>query len=709
MTPSSPHQRAHPAYTFDTSLFLLDTDAPSTLSEPLRAALPARSNGLSPTATTTTTAATPGWAHTPASDNSYSIVSPAQSYLAPTVSSPAHNISGNTTPGFDTLDDLDLPDFNEVYPATPSATVSPRPVVKVEEAQPGSTSSDSSGLAGSHVRIERGDDGSWRGGLDPATRGNEMLPYSLRDQEIEMKKQEKNADVEEWLRRSSVELPRRAVGLAPPTQQRRRARSVGDIRMREGWVDGQPVGPARAEEDNDDEEEEGGVVEDDSSVDSDWREGSLDDEDPQRPPSISELARAEEDDAERERRERELDPEFHPNPRQFFSQHPWNDIVAPVTRGASLGMRNQPNSANAAILKFKQYAENIETASRVATFGSNMTKGRRNSTGNADKVLGGPLKRLSFGRDKSKPPGPQRKPSIWGEFRTGLKRSLSNSGGNKAPGVGVRRINSGDKSASPFAPSILGTSFRGEKPNQKVETSTVRSAFGQMASPLMAAGAGKGSHGATPTSPLSRQPSGVPGIMHRVSRSRSKSELQRQHIFGVVTSLVGPVLPQSPPDDPSEPSPGSMVKKFTFGEESQRRGTAEARKLLSPLDAHRHELDDDGDEDMDDASSYGQVAQEEKPQKLEITPTYDGFVANVRLLTPHLGDKLVERIAQEQCKRFKKLVDHRHKHLAALAASGHCSNNQKCRPTIGAIGVSSDTAINVTGGHKRVLSSDTGT
>jgi hypothetical protein len=732
-----------------------------------------------------------------------------------------NGISGNTTPGYDILGEvsgvLDIHDLSERvnslptlnipdqehqedvefgippnsagssgYPPSPRLTASPSPahmspkvttsrpsynspiVVKLEPSTPTDnrslcSSSSSSGMAGEeHPAIRRDEDGSWQGGIDPSERGTEYLPFSIKDLEFERLKQEKNAEVEEWLRMSAQQLPRQPIagGLAAPKDGRRRSRSVSDFRASQVFVNGKPVGPPMTgdsctngigiviDDDANDEDDDDSSV---ASVDSAWKEGSLDEQMQadvvkEIPPSDLDLKMTETDE-DRLQSQLENDPALLPKPRQFFRAHPWDDLRGPILRGATMVHRNQPSTSNVAIMKFKRCADNIETASRVATFGSNMTKERRNSAGDADQVLPGPLKRLSFGRDKDKDKNQNgatltRRPSIWGGFRSGLKRNLSNAGdkdkdkekakdkdGSSEKEKGEKKDNnrlqspveprrkrgrsfSGLNSSSPFAQGILGPSF-GQP--LRVQTTNVGSAFAQMTSPLIATGAGANQ---PPTSPPTSTSSGVSSVVNRIRRHRSRSDLQRsdlqrKHIFGVVTSLVGPALPgaasvpasasasASPPE--KDVTPG-IAKKFTFGEESQKRGVEGAKKLLSPNDARR----DDEDEEMDDFSP--QTARTPGGTKAalpkhEITPTLDGFAQNVRVLAPGLSPKLVDRIAHEQVKRFKKLVDHRHKHLAALNAHGQCSNGQKCRKVFGAIGVGSDGVVGVTG-HKRGASTD---
>ncbi|RPB02284.1 hypothetical protein L873DRAFT_1673815 [Choiromyces venosus 120613-1] len=654
------------------------------------------------------------------------------------------------------------------------------PVVKVEEFTPqgnemhptpsshvtaGSSSSSGPGATaqgGDNLTVKRGDDGSWKGGLDPVARrevelGLGDLPFSLKEQEIIRGIEAKNADIEDWLSRNT--------NLSVKPADRKRSRSLADFRRR-------PIVPPQSKDDSVrpgengsatgavlfDEDDDTGLpgaydYEDDSSVASSFVDGSLDDpledqdsmDTSEIPPSESELKKtAEEEEAEQKRRE--TDPQYYPRPNQFYSAHPWNDTVAQVGRGAAIASRNQPNTANAAIIKFYRYAENIETASRVATFGSQMSKSRRLSAGDADRFLAdGLLKRLSFGKDKDKEKEKekqlnQRRPSMWNQIPSRLKRGFSNAGdkerekekekekekGKERLGTGLsmegrKRGNSTVSLASTashaFAPLKRGTSWTKSAPKSplKVDTKNIGGAFAQMAS--MAAGAGQSSahtaHTASTAGIISPPARSLSGgfIAQTVRRARSKSDIsssklqKEKPVFGIV-SMLGqyggpPALPIKSPVQSAESE--SLKRNYTFGEESRKRGIA-AAKLLCPPDPHRHDgYDDDDDNDMDDDEMQnnqqtGPPGARPPLPKLDITPNPEGFSQHVRGLTPALHPKLVDRVVYEQGKRFKKLVEHRQKHLAAIKGEKRCTNASKCRGPVGLIGPGGDPSAN---GHKR--------
>lgn len=791
---------------FDTSLFSFYPEVQSTVSQPFHSTIsaprasPSATKILKREAPDSSPPLQPRVSVSPGTNSNFSTFSPA--YLDPRSSSSPNaglgvgGYSGGTTPGFDTLDELPMPDFSELpaddeiapdtlidvdnlklptqYLPSPRQTATPPTSgfttsfhhtsstnIKIENHSPmlsqhphphspmSHNYSTASGLSsGLHPHsttngesvIHRSDDGTWRGGLDPDVRGEEYLPFSINQADYEQVKHEKNAEVEEWLRRSMMMLPRQRTGRVGNTLKvhgdgRRRAKSIADMRSTQQFVDGKPVGEVKIPAQNsstiidDDDEEALESSDDDRSEASDWTEGSLDFSEPQSPAVDEEaLKKAEEDEKQRQR---EQDPDNLPNPRQFFSRQPWADVAPGATRGAPSHYAYQPSTANAAMFRFRQAARNIETASRVATFGSGHT--RRNSAGDAERTRT-LLKQLSFGREnKDKTKDGERRLSIWGNFGKGLKRTLSNagekeqdptrlsttttvSGRQRGSSVSSTKSNSGS-SSSPFAPSKLGPAFglKLDTTGRSKPSGGIGGALASMTSPLMATGAGVQT---IPTSPSGSR-SGASALIDRVRRTRSKSDLQRKHMFGVVSSLVGPVMPLSAEHSPVSPG---VQRKFTFGDESREKGIQNAA-LLSPSSAHRRNTDELflPDHDMPDSAPVSPGHEQEHPPNYHaphhtysdplplpsphppieipqpaIIPTPEGFAHHVATLNPLLPPKLIDRISHEQQKRYRKLIEHRQKHLTHLRTTGHCPNGaSKCRKQIGQVGISSPGSVTI--------------
>ena len=75
-----------------------------------------------------------------------------------------------------------------------------------------------------------------------------------------------------------------------------------------------------------------------------------------------------------------------------------------------------------------------------------------------------------------------------------------------------------------------------------------------------------------------------------------------------------------------------------------------------------------GDDDDDD---HDPVTMDLTVRTDPIIPTYEGFRTNARQLNPRLHDFMVERITQEQMRRYKRLLEFKVKHLNAV-------QNKKC-------------------------------
>lgn len=609
--------------------------------------------------------------------------------------------------------------------------------------------------------VKRGEDGSWVGGIGPTMRSapenDGELVFNLKEQSMQAAMDAKHAEIEDWLKKhpntsgkdgKGSRARATSSGLAAKAK-RHISKSITDLKTKQDPPRVDPAvaakaaalgeictprymrDPATNAADDDDDSS------DDSTVASSFIEGSLDDvlnddesmSTSEAPPTEEDLKKSELEAEEEEQRRLENDPAFLPRPKQFYSR-PWDDIADPIARGAEIAMQSQPQTANAAIMKFRKYADNIETASRVATYGSQTSRRtRRPSSGDVDKTLVGPglLERLTFsGRGES---GHQKRPSLWGHMVKGFgseNKNKDEKGENDNEKSGLGNVGSlgrkrGGSTASSIASSIAsGTPFGPPKPTRSwsrgslmVDTS-VPSAFAQMAG--IGAGIGKSSaHTSTsPPAPPEKRNTGLAMGVNAIKALGSSSKLYKNSkpAFGIV-GLLGqyggpPALPiKSPVGSGSSPG-GKLKQSFTFGEESSQRGIAGVEQLLIPPDPHRHDgYDDDDDDDMDGngdeavaVAASGDSAMETRLPKLNITPNMEGFAAHIREGTPNLHPKLMDRIVSEQLKRYKKLVEHRQKHLAAIKHDGKCANGAKCRGTVGAIGAGGQEGF----GHRRNVS-----
>ncbi|EDN06104.1 predicted protein [Histoplasma mississippiense (nom. inval.)] len=220
----------------------------------------------------------------------------------------------------------------------------------------------------------RADDGSWvassstgQRGLDPACRGDIYVP-SPKEMMEQRKREQKNADVEQWLSVSEVNSEVQdngAFGRRPSRRNklvtfRRRAKSTGDpVATHQQFLDDSKIpGP-------------GVLIDEDSGLEDieDDNDSNTSNKIPETPPAKVDLdSRVElsggyfppvtnDDEAQN----------AEPLPRQFIRARPWQDQL----RNPRIGdTRHQPSTSNAAMSRFGRAAENIETASRAATWGT---------------------------------------------------------------------------------------------------------------------------------------------------------------------------------------------------------------------------------------------------------------------------------------------------------------------------------------------------
>ena len=96
----------------------------------------------------------------------------------------------------------------------------------------------------------------------------------------------------------------------------------------------------------------------------------------------------------------------------------------------------------------------------------------------------------------------------------------------------------------------------------------------------------------------------------------------------------------------------------------------------APAFSNTQDMDDDsGDEDA--VGPDGIVMDLSVRTDLSIIPTYDGFKYHARLLNPRIKDYLLERLTQEQVKRYKRLIEYKSKHAKSVT-SHSCTSKKYC-------------------------------
>ena len=493
-----------------------------------------------------------------------------------------------------------------------------------------------------------------RAGLDPEARAHlsEVQVPNFKDLEEENQRSLKIADVHDWLARSetgndmgSKEPPLLAPHRPRGTGRRQRAKSTGEL----SHANLMRLGADSAVNAGRDIPGPGLLLDEDSIIDeeSDSEVGTeeLGHDDvpslPESPPAAIDVNNLMYEGSRDFRPQETAGRNSSPPP--LFRAKLWQD---PLYDSTDPGTAMQPVTSNDAIKKYNQCAESIETLSRVATWGT-----RRLS----ESDLQGLFNRFTFSeKDRSKPKGERR-----GSFldaavkllpkRRGslLKRKESDSSKAqpaRAPDVEQSKRDSvGSRKESLGVPGPLQrkTSLSKAPKSPKINTGSAVAAMGNQFATLGASGSISATGAVTPANPWT-SPRNV------IQRSRSRSELRGAppspvNITGLWTKQGGPPMPAlaSPPnakEDTSQP------------------------KVMGACD------DDDDDDDM--AEEKG-VTIDFSFRADPIIPTLEGFKANVRQLNPRLPFYMIERVAHEQLRRYKKLMDFKVQHVQA-------TSNQKC-------------------------------
>ncbi|KAI9657202.1 MAG: hypothetical protein M1829_006948 [Trizodia sp. TS-e1964] len=508
----------------------------------------------------------------------------------------------------------------------------------------------------------RAADGSWilnaatgHAGVGPDARAhlNSTTIPTLKEQEETRQIAERNADVAQWLEKSehgsiAGDDPHPAPSgrtRKAKSGHRRRAKSMGDP-VTASHFDALGLDLAAPAPDDSGIPGPGVLLDEESGDDEDGADDYDSEIFDDSPPASAH-------EAQQERPASSVgNDEEEPGPHRFVRARPWHD----PTWGSTVSSRHQPDSSNAAMARFRRRAENIETASRAATWGT-----RRLSEGDVGKLMGpgGLLKQLSFGKDKDKKEPRERRPS--GFFEMTAKKLIP-----KRSGSNLKRKGSGRERVSPAADQsdrTKGEAAGGLAPPQRMGS------LGRPKSPKLSTGiavaamAGQiAAIGGSISANTAPQPSG-PWIGRIIKRTRSTSKAESgRRPYGdsntpglseLMTSIGGPPMPTlaSPPKESenAKPSPPPLGK--------------------------REAIDEDSNDDALMAEAGVKMDLQIRPDP--IIPTPAGFQANVCQLNPRLAAFLVERISHEQTRRYKKLVEYKVAHLNAIN-SRKCSSGAFC-------------------------------
>ena len=353
--------------------------------------------------------------------------------------------------------------------------------------------------------------------------------------------------------------------------------------------------------------------------------------------------------------------------------HPWVD---PFHVRSLEDTPGQPPTSQAALSRFMRRAAEFDAVSRVATWG---TTSRRLSETDLEKFMGreGLFSRLSISKDKNrgkderrgsfleqaaaklllkrnpssykrktseptKPlyPPPEdadygRKDSTHGRKDSlhGRKESLGSRAGSPSIATGLRRMPSINKNSK----------------SPKINTGSAIAAVTTHIAALGGNGSISPTAAASPTGAWSSARNAFKrtrgGDLHRPLQNEM-TEPGIADLWNKQSGLLRPTL-TSPPEDKEVTGPFGPP---TGGEE-----------------------DAESDEIVDEKG----VSMDLLPRNMLIVPTFEGFKINVREINPRLPPYLVDRIGQEQLRRYKKLIEFKVKHAQARQLA-NCSSGTHC-------------------------------
>ncbi len=504
------------------------------------------------------------------------------------------------------------------------------------------------------------DQASGRSGLDPQARNqlqNTEVP-NLKEQEFQAQMELKNQDVEEWLHRS--EPTNQDEIDAHPTRpkasnERHRAKSAGAHALSYANLESLKMTSADSHIPG-----PGVLINEESGDEEDYEEDDAISIEDSPPPTT---ARGEPvNDRPGEAKAGVYDE--LPNQPPLYRAKLWQD---PVYDSSDPGVKMQPETASAAIMRFQQRAGDIETLSRVATWGT-----RRMSESDLNGLFHG----LSM-NEKAQGPAKQKRDRR-GSFlqqisgRLGSKKSNSNLKRqdsdksikskdqstypppivehNRKDSQGSRRESLGVPQVPPSGLKRMSSSSKRPK-SPRINTG---SAVAAMAFQAGALGAG-GSVSATGNSSPTAWPKNI------MKRSRSRSELNNLGSQGPASSSA------------TELGQSGLAAMWT------KQGGPPMPTLATPLKNEEtlNSIGDVEDEDEDDVGEDHGVTMDLSVRFDPIVPTLEGFKSNIRELNPRLPPFMFDRIAQEQLRRFKKLMDFKIKHAQALSI-GKCASGKHC-------------------------------
>lgn len=476
---------------------------------------------------------------------------------------------------------------------------------------------------------QRNEDGSWmissasgQAGLTPDDReamGDAWVP-TLDEIAEQRRKEEKKLDVHDWLSRSEVGSEAgdggSSTNLLKPFPTRRRAKSTNDAHGRQAIGPGFGLGVRTDFDRIDDSNVPGPGLYIDVRSEND-EESDEEDEVPESPPAEVSVVANQSDS------ELSYFPPLQSGGLLGAIVRPWVDV--PAQHPPSSTTRYQPPTSSAAMMRFRIRAKDVESASLAATVGS-----RRLSESDLGSIRAAPGVIKAIEPDLKKQKERQRRPSFLENILPTRKPTNLLKRKGSIPVQPQSQENVSEKPKEPLLekPKRMGSWGRPKSP--RLDTSMV--VQGRDVGP-------PSSTGLTPNTGTWYQ-----GAKNAIRRSRSRSDIGKSPgLAELMTQHGGPPMPMlaSPLAETEATKPSAQP---------------------SPTG-------DDDDDDIQDAITMNLDVRCDP-----IIPTPEGFKTHARQLNPRLTDYMVERITQEQVRRYKRLLEFKVKHRIAVE-NGNCSSN----------------------------------
>ncbi|KKK16445.1 hypothetical protein ARAM_002462 [Aspergillus rambellii] len=480
--------------------------------------------------------------------------------------------------------------------------------------------------------ITRAPNGAWvpskttgHSGIEPTARQDIYVP-SPNEMESQRQLAERNADIRIWS--EAVSEAHSDAGDVMPSQRgrtdhhrtRRRAKSAGDPSLQQDYFnlkfyDGGANVPGP-----------GLVIKETSDYSDDASESP--------PVSVNE-ERWTQEAAEISPPEEPVPEEGGPLPHQFLGAAPWRD---PEPDSSPQPTRNQPVNSTQAMAEYQRRANELDAASRWATWGT------RDIDGNSIKSF----QKLTINAKGKKHerrnsllrflPGKQAN-NLLKRQRQPTDLSIDQPGSENVNRAGENKPTPQRKDSFPHRKLSLGLS-------PKSPSYSTGGAVIAMTRQMAAIG-GKDSLGVVSPSSTTK-----PWASFK-ARGRSRSEVPKAPgLFELMTNHGGPPVPNL-----------NYIRAMEKKEEVKRTAKQDAG-------------DEDEDEDLDDDDEKGLVMEFPIQPNLPV-PTQEGFKNQIIQLNPRLAPALVERFAHEQLRRYRKLIEIKQNHAQAVR-SGKCKAGKYC-------------------------------